>query len=443
MLDLISKAKHLSGYQIPDKIRYKAKVKYEKKEEMLSSDRPKIEREIHLKFSDEITVERQISFSEDAVTILINSRWLEESLDYPSIMNNFIYVLGFVDSTQMRSSAVGKKQNLTIIDKTRVFSNPKRFYFDSYDFQLRNLILFMQLDAYHQFLEVHQIILEDVLGWVFTQYFQKEFAFPEMRASFPSKQTTYLEKCTSLLTIFDSLLKQYSAYVENGEIDFGLINIATTPISFSAVPSVVKNKYLYGYGDEYKSITYLLFSDQCTLSYVDRLCAGSNKSYDSFFGLLQHEKVFRSDYIDYYNRELEFLEKRNLIRFLEDDQIVVGDYDQVLVLRDLYLNEVVSIHHYPKRFLRVFRKLEERQIVFVKDTLFSTPEYQYLNFLLNRSEFDNGPEIRNNYLHGNQQSNTNEKIHYNNYLIIMSIVILLAIKINDELNIREKAKADS
>ena len=436
-LELIYTVKKLGRYMISDKIRLKARLEFDKKtKEIFSFEKSNFECNIHLEFSPNICKEKLISFSDDTFSVVFNSKWLEETLDYPSIMNNFIYLFEFVDSPQMRSLVVSKKHDLNIIDKIRSFSDSPRLYLDSLNFKFNNYLLLIQLEAYYHFLKQHQIDLEDVLKWVFTEYFQKEFLFPEMRVVFPSKQTTYVEKCVSLLTIFDSLIKQYSLYAENGEINFDLINISTTPISFSSVPSIVKEKYLYGDGNDYKSSTYLLFSDQCLLSYLKRIAEGKKKQYDSFFDLLRSEKVFSSDYADCYTKELEYLKKRNLIRILDDGRIVFNDYDQVLVLRDLYLNDVISIHHYPKRFSSVFKEMEGQKIVFLKDTLFSTPESQYLDFLLNRSKFDNGPEIRNQYVHGNQQSNTDENSHYKNYLIIISLFILLAIKINDELCIK-------
>ena len=74
----------------------------------------------------------------------------------------------------------------------------------------------------------------------------------------------------------------------------------------------------------------------------------------------------------------------------------------------------------------------KEKIVTTKSTLFSKPETNYINYLLNRAEYDNGLEIRNRYMHGIQQVNLNEEEHKQNYLILLRLFILLAIKINDD-----------
>lgn len=434
-LELISNTSMLAAYKISDMVRYKAKQRANGKiEELFSNEDAVSNLSVRLEISPNLKKEKDVKFDREKIEITLSSKWLEETLDFPSIMNNFIYLFEFVDNPQMRSSFVSKKRGLCIIDEIRLMTDSSRLYLDSLNFKINDDLLRIEMDAYYQFLRVRHIRLEDVLKWVFTEYLQLEFSFPEMRLVFPSEQTSYVEKCTSLLAVLDSLAKQYTAYAEYGEINFELISMSSAPVSFSSIPSIVKEKYLYGKGREYESITYLLFSGQCSLSYIDRV----GDKYDSFFDLITHEQIFRTDYAECYNREFDYLESRNLIRINKDGQIVINDMKSAYILRDLFFNDVISMHHYPKDFLQAMRKLEEKGIVFIQSTLFSKPESQYLNYQLNKSEFDNGPEIRNKYMHGIQQSNNDDNFHYNNYLIILSIIILFAIKINDDLQIADK-----
>ena len=63
--------------------------------------------------------------------------------------------------------------------------------------------------------------------------------------------------------------------------------------------------------------------------------------------------------------------------------------------------------------------------------LFSRLEKQYINYMLNTQQFDNGPEIRNRYAHGTHS--LDEKVWEADYIQLLNIMVLIIIKINEEL----------
>ena len=73
------------------------------------------------------------------------------------------------------------------------------------------------------------------------------------------------------------------------------------------------------------------------------------------------------------------------------------------------------------------------------DSLFSIPECKYFNYILNDSQFVNGLEIRNKYIHG-VQSGLNDDNHKNNYYILLKILTIIAIKLNDDFCLYEQLK---
>ena len=66
-----------------------------------------------------------------------------------------------------------------------------------------------------------------------------------------------------------------------------------------------------------------------------------------------------------------------------------------------------------------------------KGTLFSRPEQDYLNFMLNKAEFSNGFDLRNRYIH--DTCTLNEEMQQQDYLELLKIMTLITIKINEEL----------
>ena len=109
-LELISNANILAAYRIPDMIRYKAKQRANEKINEIFSNKNAISNlSVHLEISPDLKKEKDIKFGREKIEIALSSKWLEETLDFPSIMHNFIYLFEFVDNPQMRSSFVSKK----------------------------------------------------------------------------------------------------------------------------------------------------------------------------------------------------------------------------------------------------------------------------------------------------------------------------------------------
>lgn len=68
--------------------------------------------------------------------------------------------------------------------------------------------------------------------------------------------------------------------------------------------------------------------------------------------------------------------------------------------------------------------------VVTSGTLFSKPEQDYLDYMLNMHKYSNGLDLRNRYCHGNNP--IDEKVSESNYYQILKIMCLIIIKINDE-----------
>ena len=419
--------------QIPitDEIRLAAKRRYQEEAEKMTSKGTLITSGVGVILSPDQEEVKKYEQNGNDYTFSYSIQWLKDTLDYPSVLNNFIYVFEVVDVPQMRSLQVHTRTQSGIFD--RVFrSQSSRMYPDSFGFKSVQNMCNLQMNAYYEFLNANGVHLEDVLQWVFTQYLQEVFGFPEMRTRFPSKGTTYSEKCSTIITAFESILKQYCLYVKHGTIDFELMAMSSGSVKFDIVPSLLKEKYLYGKGADYESLTHLMFSDQCMLKFIPRIHK-ADQHYKSFLELLRNETVYLSDYHDRDMPSLRFLEKHSMIHISAEGLIELHDIRRVALLRDLYQHDVINISHYGANITPIITEWEKDGIVYGNNTLFSQPEVDYLNYLLNRAEYDNGLEIRNRYSHGVLQIDPDEAVHKHNYIILLRVLVLLAIKINDEL----------
>lgn len=427
-------------FPITDEIRLKAKRRCEKETENLSKTGITFSNAIQISFTSDQEEERVITQKDHEISISYSTKWLSETLDYPSILNNFIYLFEFVDVPQMRCSHVHRMSQSGTLERALDSKSPKA-YPHNIAFDFSNGLASMQMHAYYDFLEKQNIRLEDVIKWSFTEYIQSEFGCAQMRLSMPSFQSTYAEKCSSVITAFESVLKQYSVYVKNGNIDFDLIAMSTTPILFESVKSLVKDKYIYGVGKDYKRLSFWLFSDQCMFSFVERI-HNEGRNYNRFIDLLLNETVYISDYRDDEREAFENMASYDLIDIGDDGKISLKNIAKLTIISDLVQHDVINKGHYPPDANDAISDFIDKGIIETKSTLFSRPEIDYLNYMLNREKYSNGPEIRNRYIHGIEQVNMNEDEHKENYFTLLRLFVLLAIKVNDDFCLREQNKDD-
>lgn len=360
------------------------------------------------------------------LTLSYSQKWIEENDDYATLLNNFIYLFEFVDP-QMRLNMVNKVNNLSVLER-HLTTRSKNAYKTGVVFERLNQLTFLQTAGYYSQLFGFGIRLEEIIEWFFREYLLNEFKAGGFRLAMPSANSTMLEKCTNIMPALESVLKQFSLYVEEGEIDFELLEIRSEHLVYKNIPSFIDKKYVYGIGNEYKYITYLLFSDQSGLGYYKE----KEKSYNNFFELLCNEEIQESDYPAYHISEIQWLIDHQYLSIDENDHIIFRNKDLILVLEDLFYNEVISYWKYPKRGREIMDGLEMKNVIEFESSLFSRPEQDYINYFLNKSQFNNGLDLRNQYSHIQPQSGDNEKIHTQSYMMFLRIFIISIIKINDD-----------
>ncbi len=423
-------------FPIDDRLRLKAKKRYEKEFEMASVNGISIRNTIGVAISKEQTKEIDVSFVGANINASYSYQWFADTLDYSSILNNFIYLFDYADFQQMRCTLVSNSRMGSVLERTIFHKDSDQYYNENHGFFQINGLASLQMSAYCAFLNENGIRFEDVLQWFFTEYLQKEFGCPEIRIALPSENTPLLQKCESICTAIEIAVKQFASFANTGTIDFELLQISSGSPKYDQIPSLVEKKYIYGTGNEYEWIDYLLFSDQCPLYFVSKANEGVVEC-NSFLELIQRKKVRASIYHDKYRSFISKLAELDLVRINGCNEIEVGDQIKLTILQDLHYHEVISRWHYPDSAQAVFRELIDKGILVEDSTLLSRPEANYFSYMLNREKYCNGPQLRNQYMHGNGQLITDDRIHKQNYLELLKLMVILIIKINEEFCLHE------
>lgn len=147
------------------------------------------------------------------------------------------------------------------------------------------------------------------------------------------------------------------------------------------------------------------------------------------------DSIKKSDFHDYQLQRMQWLFDNELIIENGDGFIKLVDFNTVYILKELYYEDALSYWHYNEAIRSLIDDFERRKYVVFESTLLSRNEQDYLDYYLNKSKFTNGFDIRNRYLHG---TNGNDENQYKaDYYLILKLFIIIVIKINDDLCIKE------
>lgn len=345
---------------------------------------------------------------------------------------NFRKLFEYVDS-QHRISLVASEKNLDTLEIIMGVSAQDE-YRGGLPFSISEMTSQAQIVAYSSLVNKLDTSLEDIIHYVFEEAFREKYNFADnARFSVPTA-TTSLEKIRSLAPEFESILKQFKIFVEEGHIDFELLQISSSPSSIGDIPSLNQDKYIYLNKKNIMLMSCLniFFSDQRHLSYVKNY---EDKGYNNFFELLKKEHVKCDDYEDYQKPELNYLIDNGFISINEGGFILVNNPIRLSILKDLHYKDVGSFYNYPMGHRQEVQQMVTENMVYHKTTLFSKPEQSYFNYCLNKKDFTNGLDLRNSYLHGTQANYSEVNIHENNYFIYLKLIFLALLKIEDDLNL--------
>ena len=168
----------------------------------------------------------------------------------------------------------------------------------------------------------------------------------------------------------------------------------------------------------------MLFSDQSMLHYLPN----KQETFKSFYEVLSSREVTLADYPEWEINNIKWLEKRGAI-YIDTNGIIHSVNKRVGLLYDLYTHDVVCPLYYKDK--SEIEKLILNGDLQYGNTLFSTPEQKYLNYMLNKSEYSNGLDLRNKYIHSTYPLDTQQQEQ--DYISLLKILTVVILKINEEL----------
>lgn len=336
ILDLImnGKSKNPKEFEVDVKLKYLAKKRYERYWDENTMPVIKHETGINVSFSPE-NPDCEVGFSAGVITAKYNSNWIKDNLDYPTLLNNFIYLFAYTDG-YMRCSLTAESLKQGIIEN--LFSTQGNgMYQKGQSFELLNALSNVQMHGYVGVLNSCDIYLEDIIKWFFEVYIKNEFGANGFICNMPEKSDSILSKYERVATVMDGETKQFKLFCEEGEIDRELYEMISGSVRYKEIPSLIKNKYAYANSNEIVREMHDMFSDQCMLSYTEK----TGSKYNTFFELLRLENVKPEEIEEYNFDELNWLLERGVV-YVSDGMLALN-YERIWILKELNDNNNVKI----------------------------------------------------------------------------------------------------
>ena len=429
-LHLISTFKKSDDFATDDRIRYAAHTKFNEYWNNEENTRNVVWKKIgaSVSFYDD-SQDRELTYNnnreENTVEFSYGITWIKENLDYPTLLNNFIYLFGFVDE-QFRYQHLANPAKLGVLEREFGVSG-RNDYKTGIDYQVRRMSSIGQMTGYLKQLELNNIKLENIFKWFFETYLDDEFDAEGFKYFVPSETASWLEKILVLITQFDSVIKQFRIYIEDRKIDRAFLEFSSDYYKLSDTPSMIAKKYIYPKSDRINSAMYMFYSDQSMLYYVDE----ENK-YNNLPHMLLERHMKVSDFEEYNQRDIKWLIKEGFA-LVDDQQYVKIKTEVAYLLKDLFQNGVISYSYYQNRIPFMVNQIDtwlELGDIESKQSLFTTQEQEFIDYMLNVQKYDNAPELRNKYAHGIFP--VDPKKQEQDYIELLRIMVFIIIKINEE-----------
>lgn len=428
-LQLLEQAQSSKEFPVSDKLKLRARKRKEALQEKLFVGRTGLSYGAQVTFKSIPDGSIEETYNDNVICCAYSLEWLEENQDFPTLLNNFIYLFGYVDRC-FRCTFISLQNELGVLER-HLGVKGKRDYATGIVFNTKKMLSLLQMNAYKEELERLNIRIEDIFKWFFEDYLKNEFGAQGFTYSPPSAGTTYVEKCKLLAIAIDGALKQYRLFCEDGLVDRELLEMSSGHIVFSELMSHVENKYAYSNSTELQTEMFLLFSDQSMMNYTEK----TRSTYQTFPQLLMSVDVKREDFAHFQQRDLNWLIKRGAVQISDEGYLKINKA-RTFVLKDLFQSEVICPTYYVEELRQQVEELVAAGDMCYESTLFTKVEQDYLNYALNKSEFTNGLDLRNKYSH--DTCSLDEKIQRQDYMELLKIMILVIIKINEEFCINNK-----
>lgn len=321
---------------------------------------------------------------------------------------------------------INKEAEMDNLEK--VFMRSKNEYQKSFHFSHKNMLSLTQLGIMSHYLHRKQRSVENVIENFVQEYFVSKFKMTGLIFNVPDTALAPSDKIRLMAPEMEYLLKQFKNFVMDGQIDHELLQIDSTPVFFSEIPSLTDKKYITSEHPMIKKLQHYFFDPHSILFGRE-----GREDERNLFQILMAETVLKSTLEDYQRHYIDMFIQEGFLVINEHEEIKMVNPVIVFIAGQLQENGCLSYWHYASIIRTEIDRLITEGILESTNRLFSSQENSYLNYYLNKKEFSNGMDLRNKYLHGS--NNRTLEVQKMDYLYFLRTLILVLLKLKDDLEV--------
>lgn len=310
----------------------------------------------------------------------------------------------------------------------------KDAYFMNQACEYRNHLAVMNTHLYRAILPSLEKWLETLIKSFYEKHFKEDYFYPSLVLTIPSDDSDWMAKCRTIMPELDAVAKQYDLFVEEGDIDPRLYALGK-PMLVTDVKSMFTNKYveLKGKPEELLKPMCFLYRTAEVLHVIDGY---DTTDIHDFISFITEKDIPYDVYTDDYRKEcIDYLIEQGYIHTDDNNMLKPRNIPAIKVLGILWRHRVVSYWHCKKEERAVIEEWLSNGYLKTDDHLLCESERNLYSYYLNNNKYTNGPAIRNMYAHGAIPMGDDVQVHAKNYYILLTLLVLLLLKIEDEFRI--------
>lgn len=438
-IEVIAEAKDDERYGITPKIRLRARKRCDALMQELAADPSAVR--TGSSFGVGIDTEQVEAVSdtmehEDGRIVYRRSfgeKYLLSTMEPSQVLGNFESLLGYMSlrGVLMMPSVPSQRgpfQPLLIAGK---HAHPRDQLFKHFD-----ALTYLGTHCFTDFLRQKGVEVEEIVAWFFREHLPSKYGAENFFYTPSSPDSSFLERCRHIGPEMESVVKQFTIYRDDGELDLDLLRMTSASRPWGEIPSLTDRKYVQrAQSSDCDRVLHLLFNDQSRLTFINR-----DLKARSFVELVTANTLSYADLHHFQKEPVDWLISEGLVA-IDDGVIEFGEPIQVLVLNDINEHEAGAYGHYGPDEAAAALALVQKGWLQFRPTLLTSAEASYFNFMLNKSEFSNGPDLRNRYSHGTNPDPTDTDAHQKAYVNFIRLLVALVLKIRDDFEVaasREK-----
>lgn len=298
-------------------------------------------------------------------------------------------------------------------------------------FEDKNNLAIYQLAGYNNILLQLGLPIERLLENFYISYLSEEFCYSGLPIRLPKVEDGWLEKCRIIFPELDNIARQYDTFVKEDEIDSEYLAMLP-PQKMSEAKSLLMNKY-YEINESNPTIKQVLFYLFASASLLYNVAPYKHKKYHSLVELIIHESVGYDQYTSYQKSKIDFLIENRMLKIDDEGKQKFTNVKILPALKAIWEFGSCSYWHYDKDARNGLDELLELGLLVTDDHLLTKNERGYFSYYTDNSEYTNGYAYRNFYAHGCTPQANDDNAHAIAYFSMLRLLIILMLKICDDL----------